>query len=143
MRLQAKGWVEWRAAAGQPCRPAAPSPPVQSQAARGLPASGPAIPVADVNDLPKAPPIRRSVAAGGVRPARSSVAAPAAKAGTIAEGAAAPPSETASANGSPTVPNESAAAAIELPVTPPAPPPPADPLVKAVPQSIDEPRPKQ
>ncbi len=143
MRLQRQGSVESSAAAGQSLPPAAPSPPVQSQAARGLPASGPAIPVADVNDLPKAPPIRRSVAAGGVRPARSSVAAPAAKAGTIAEGAAAPPSETASANGSPTVPNESAAAEIELPETPPAALPPVDPLVKAVQQSIDEARQKQ
>ncbi|HEV3192757.1 MAG TPA: hypothetical protein VGY54_19755 [Polyangiaceae bacterium] len=147
MRLQRQGSVERSAAAGQSLPAAALSPPVQTHAARGLPASEPAIPIADVNDLPKAPPIKRAVA----RPARPSVATPAGRAGpaALAEGSGALPSEAASASsqtstagGSPTVASGSASAEIELPEMPPAALPPVDPLVKAVQQSIDEARQK-
>jgi len=150
MRLQRQGSVERSAAAGQALpAAAAQSPPVQrTHASRALPASEPSIPITDVNDLPKAPPIRRAIA----RPARPGVPAPAAKAGPapLVEGPAALPSEAASAwpqasaaGGSPTVASESASAGTELPEVPPAALPPVDPLVKAVQQSIDEARQKQ
>jgi len=144
MRLERQSSVETSAAASQPLPPGPPSAPVQAHAARDLPASEPAVPEADVNDLPRAPPIRRAVAAGGARPMRPSVATSAAKGGPAAsaEAAALSPSEaasaappTSSASASPAAPSDNASAVPEMP---PAAPLALDPFVKAVQQSIDE-----
>jgi hypothetical protein len=152
MRMARQSSVETSVAASQPLPPNPPSAAVQAEAPRRLPAIEPAVPEANVNDLPRAPPIKRAVVAGSVRPARPSVAS-VAKAGppASAEAAGASASEASSASpqgssataASATAPAESAAAAVELPEMPPAALPPVDPLVKAVQQSIDEAHQKQ
>ncbi len=124
-------------------RPAAAGPAPHDVVAAGTSPDHPTVPprpetkpdrVTSVEDLPRAPPPPRPPAMAAARPLRAAASASAHAGDVVAQG---PDTAARASSGAPAPSENGSAQPAELEL-PNAPPPPADPLIQAVQQSIDD-----